>query len=145
MIERGPIRFEIIKHFGVLSTAQTGWTKEFNIVKWNDREKFDIRDWAPGHERMSKGVTLYEHEMKQIYELCSEIFGEVPKEQPAEEKSEQTSDEERCEQAPAEDKCEEGPVEEKSEQTQVIQNLQTAHEQEEQLMADKVAEEEIPF
>ena len=136
MIERGPIRFEIIKHFGVLSTAQTGWTKEFNIVKWNDREKFDIRDWAPGHERMSKGVTLYEHEMKQIYELCSEIFGEVPKEQPVEAK---------CEQAPAEEKCEQAPVEEKSEQTQMIQNLQTAHEQEVQTMADKVAEEEIPF
>lgn len=127
MIERGPIRFEIIKHFGVLSTAQTGWTKEFNIVKWNDREKFDIRDWAPGHERMSKGVTLYEHEMKQIYELCSEIFGEVPKEQPVEAK---------CEQTPAEEKCE---------QMQVIQTPPAAPEQEGPTMADKVAEEEIPF
>ena len=74
MIERGPIKFEIIRHFGVLSTAPTGWTKEFNIVRWNDREKYDIRDWAPGHERMSKGITLYEYEMKKIFDLCSEIF-----------------------------------------------------------------------
>ena len=77
MIERGPIKFEIVRHFGVLSTAPTGWTKEFNIVRWNDREKFDIRDWAPGHERMSKGVTLYEYEMKKIFEMCTEIFSEV--------------------------------------------------------------------
>ena len=79
MVERdsGPIRFEIVKHFGVLSTAQTGWTKEFNLVKWNDHpEKYDIRDWAPGHERMSKGVTLYDYEMKKIAELCAGFFDE---------------------------------------------------------------------
>ena len=119
MIERGPIRFEIVKHFGVLSTAQTGWTKEFNIVRWNDREKFDIRDWAPGHERMSKGITLYEDEMKKIFELCSDIFGERPDVAPVQPQEEQSR-----EAQPQEEQlqvCSEPPV------------------------ADKVAEEELPF
>lgn len=73
--DRGPIKVEIVEHFGVLSTAPTGWTKEFNLVKWNDRpEKYDIRDWSPGHERMSKGVTLFDYEMKKIAELCIGLF-----------------------------------------------------------------------
>ena len=77
--ESGPIKVEIVEHFGVLSTAPTGWTKEFNLVKWNDRpEKYDIRDWSPGHERMSKGVTLFDYEMKKIVELCSGFFDETP-------------------------------------------------------------------
>ena len=127
MIERGPIRFEIVKHFGVLSTAQTGWTKEFNIVRWNDREKFDIRDWAPGHERMSKGITLYEHEMKKIFELCSDIFGSQPQE-------EQPQEEQPQEEQPQEEQSrEEQPQEEQ---------LQVCGEQP---VADKVAEEELPF
>lgn len=76
--ERGPIKVEIVKHFGVLSTAPTGWTKEFNLVRWNDRpEKYDIRDWAPGHERMSKGVTLFDYEMKKIADLCAGLFEET--------------------------------------------------------------------
>ena len=73
--ERGPVKFEIIKHIGVLNTYPTGWSKEFNIVKWNDKsEKYDVRDWAPGHERMSRGITLYEDELEKLYGFCSGIF-----------------------------------------------------------------------
>lgn len=73
--ERGSIKFEIVKRIGVLNTYPTGWSKEFNIVKWNDKsEKYDVRDWSPGHERMSRGVTLYESELKKMMELCSGIF-----------------------------------------------------------------------
>lgn len=59
------IKFEIIKEIGVLSESSKGWRKELNFVSWNDgAPKYDLRDWAPEHEKMGKGVTLTEDEMK---------------------------------------------------------------------------------
>ena len=76
--ERGTVKFEIIEHIGVLNTSPTGWNKEINVVKWNDKpEKYDIRDWSPGHERMSRGVTLYGKKKKKLMELCAGMFSEV--------------------------------------------------------------------
>ena len=50
------IKYEITKHIGVLSESAKGWTKELNLISWNDREpKYDIREWAPGREKMGKG------------------------------------------------------------------------------------------
>ena len=47
--------YEIVEELGVLSETAKGWTKEFNMVSWNGREpKYDIREWAPGHEKMGK-------------------------------------------------------------------------------------------
>ena len=75
--ERGTVKFEIIEHIGVLNTSPTGWNKEINVVKWNDKpEKYDIRDWSPGHERMSRGVTLYGDALPRTLRsvLCSCFF-----------------------------------------------------------------------
>ena len=59
------IKYEIIKEIGVLSANASGWRKEINLVSWNDREpKYDIRDWSEGHEKMGKGITLSEEEVK---------------------------------------------------------------------------------
>ncbi len=64
------IKYEITKELGVISENAKGWTKELNMVSWNDRDpKFDIREWSPDHTRMSKGVSLTEDEMKQLVEL----------------------------------------------------------------------------
>jgi len=64
------VRFEIVEFIGVLASHSTGWNKEINLVRWNGgTPKYDIRDWDPGHERMSKGVTLSEYEMRHIFEL----------------------------------------------------------------------------
>lgn len=64
------IKYEITRELGVISENAKGWTKELNMVSWNDREpKFDIREWSPDHTRMSKGVSLTEDEMKQLVEL----------------------------------------------------------------------------
>ncbi|MDN6168036.1 MAG: PC4/YdbC family ssDNA-binding protein, partial [Lactococcus lactis] len=50
--------YEIIESFGVLSQSPSGWTRELNLVSWNDRPaKYDIRDWSPDHEKMGKGLT----------------------------------------------------------------------------------------
>ena len=67
------IKYEITKHIGVLSTSAKGWTKELNLVSWNDREaKYDIRDWSPEHDKMGKGVTLNEEELMALKNLLSE-------------------------------------------------------------------------
>ena len=43
-------------------------------VSWNDNApKYDIRDWEPKHEKMSRGITLTEEE---AYELSIMLAGE---------------------------------------------------------------------
>jgi hypothetical protein len=71
------ITFDILKHFGVLSEEKNGWKKELNLVSWNGRNpKLDIRDWAPGHEKMGKGVTLTAEEGRTLRELLAIALGE---------------------------------------------------------------------
>lgn len=66
------IKFEIVKEIAVLSESPKGWRKELNLISWNDREpKFDIRDWAPNHEKMGKGITLSDEELKQLKEALN--------------------------------------------------------------------------
>ena len=68
------IKYEITKEMGVLSEGSKGWQKEINLVSWNDRKpKVDIRDWAPEHEKMGKGVTLNKEELIQLKELLNSI------------------------------------------------------------------------
>lgn len=63
-------RFSIVRHFGVLSTSPTGWTKELNMVEWNGKAaKYDLRDWRPDHEKMGRGITLSKNEMKELADL----------------------------------------------------------------------------
>lgn len=62
-----PIEFEIVKHIADLTVYQTGWVKEVNVVSWNNAvPKIDIREWSPDHERMSKGITLFEDEARKL-------------------------------------------------------------------------------
>lgn len=62
--------YEIVKTIAVLSTSKSGWTKELNLVAWNGREpKYDIREWAPEHEKMGKGVTLSDDEFSVLKEI----------------------------------------------------------------------------
>jgi hypothetical protein len=68
------IKYEIIEKVGVLSTSASGWTKELNLISWNDREpKYDLRDWSADHEKMSKGVTLSREELQALKELLDTI------------------------------------------------------------------------
>ena len=54
-------------HIGNLSESSRGWTKELNIISWNGGvPKLDIRDWAPEHEKMGKGITLSEEEAEKL-------------------------------------------------------------------------------
>ena len=66
------IKFEIIKKMGVLSATASGWEKQLNLMRWNDREpKYDIREWSPDGEKMGKGVTLSKEELLALKELLN--------------------------------------------------------------------------
>ena len=68
------IKYEIIKHIGSLSESSRGWTKELNIISWNGGvPKLDIRDWAPEHEKMGKGITLTEEEAEKLARLLQAL------------------------------------------------------------------------
>ena len=70
----GENKYEIIEELGVLSESAKVWTKELNLISWNGgAPKYDIRDWAPEHEKMGKGVTLSEEEAKKLYVLLREV------------------------------------------------------------------------
>jgi len=61
------IKYDIVETIGVLSENNKGWKKELNLISWNGaKPKYDIRDWSPEHEKMGKGVTLSEEEMKML-------------------------------------------------------------------------------
>ncbi len=67
-------KYEIKKELGVLSENLGGWTKELNLISWNDREpKFDIRDWAPEHEKMGKGITLSVEDLVALRDILNEL------------------------------------------------------------------------
>ena len=67
------IKFEIKKEIGVLSESAKGWRKELNLVSWNGAEaKYDIREWAPEHEKMGKGITLTKEEADKLLVLLKE-------------------------------------------------------------------------
>ena len=59
--------YEIVEEIAVLSENNKGWRKELNLVSWNGRPpKFDLRDRAPDHEKMGKGLTLTNEEFEQL-------------------------------------------------------------------------------
>lgn len=58
-------KYEIVEKIAVLSQSSKGWTKELNLIKWNDREaKYDIREWSPDGQKMGKGITFSKDEAK---------------------------------------------------------------------------------
>lgn len=66
--------FKIIKELGILSTNPKGWSLELNMVSWNERDpKYDIRTWDPSHEKMGKGITLKNEELKQLKQLLNSL------------------------------------------------------------------------
>ncbi len=68
------IKFEIKETVGVLSEGSKGWQKELNLISWNDKEpKYDIREWAPEHSKMGKGVTLSKDELQKLREILNQM------------------------------------------------------------------------
>lgn len=69
------VTFEIESPIGIISTnEETGWSRELNLVNWNGSgAKFDIRSWDPKHEKMSRGITLTEEEVRKLAELLKMV------------------------------------------------------------------------
>ena len=68
------LKYEIVKSLGILSQSPSGWTKELNLVSWNGRDpKYDIREWAPEHTKMGKGVTMSGDEIILLRDLLNEV------------------------------------------------------------------------
>ncbi|MGE5375518.1 MAG: YdbC family protein [Bacteroidota bacterium] len=68
------IKYEIVKKIGLVSKAGSGWTKELNLISWNDREaKYDLRDWSADGSKMGKGVTLSKEELVALRDLLNKL------------------------------------------------------------------------
>lgn len=68
------IKYEIVDKIGQLSEPSKGWVKELNLISWNDREpKYDLRDWAPEHKKVGKGVTLSIEELKKLRYILNQM------------------------------------------------------------------------
>ena len=50
------------------------WKKELNLISWNNREaKYDIRDWDETHEKMGKGITFNQEELKKLKDILNTL------------------------------------------------------------------------
>ena len=65
---------EITEPIGILSQSTNGWSRQINLISWNGRApKYDIRDWAPGNEKMGKGISMSLEELKALKEILDEM------------------------------------------------------------------------
>lgn len=68
------IKYEITNEIGVIAETSKGWTKELNMVAWNNyAPKYDIREWDPEHTKMGKGVTFNLEEIKKLRDLLNSL------------------------------------------------------------------------
>ena len=66
--------FEITEKIAVLSTSKAGWALELNKVSWGGRPaKYDLRSWAPDHQKMGKGITLSDEELNSLKNTLNEL------------------------------------------------------------------------
>ncbi len=71
------IQYEIVKEIAVLSTGDSGYTKEINLISWNGKEpKYDIRSFSPNREKCGKGITLNADEAAALKALQKELNSE---------------------------------------------------------------------
>lgn len=68
------IKYDILEKIGALSTSASGWSKELNLISWNDRDaKYDLRDWSADGSKMGKGVTLTKAELSALRDLLNKM------------------------------------------------------------------------
>ena len=68
------LKYEVVEKIGLLSESPRGWTKELNLISWNEREpKYDLREWSPDGERMGKGITLTKEDLLALRRFLSKL------------------------------------------------------------------------
>ena len=66
--------FNIEESVAVISTSKSGWNLELNKVSWGDRPaKYDLRSWSPDHQKMGKGLTFTDEELKSLKEKLNAV------------------------------------------------------------------------
>ena len=69
------ITYDIVETIGTVDSGNK--TLELNRISWNHRAPvFDLRKWDETHEKMGKGVTMNESDLRGLYEMLCEYFGE---------------------------------------------------------------------
>jgi len=64
------VKFEILNVLGTIAEGTKGWNKQLTRISWDGNEpKYDIRTWSPDYEKMGKGVTLSEEELRTLKTL----------------------------------------------------------------------------
>lgn len=64
--------FEIVKNIGTVGKGKGGWNIELNLVSWGGRPpKYDLRSWAPDHQKMGKGITLSKEELENLKNILN--------------------------------------------------------------------------
>lgn len=67
-------KYEIVEEIAVISESSRGWSKELNLISWNERDpKYDLREWSPEHEKMGKGITLSAEELKILRDALNKL------------------------------------------------------------------------
>lgn len=69
---------KIVKHFGDLSKAKSGWALEFNMVEWtpdngSSFQRYDIRHWSPDHTKAGKGISMSDEEVATFKDLLAKV------------------------------------------------------------------------
>jgi len=68
-------KLTMYNHIGKLCEPNNGYTKEFNLVSWNNREPvYDIRTWNADHTEWKKGITITYNEMRKFRKLFNDYF-----------------------------------------------------------------------
>ncbi|MCS4536953.1 MULTISPECIES: YdbC family protein [unclassified Mycoplasma] len=72
--KKSQITNNIVRKIGKIGgLTSSGYTKELNLVSWNNGEpKYDIRDWSEDYARSSKGITLSVEELKTLKAILDE-------------------------------------------------------------------------
>lgn len=67
-------KYVIKMTLGDLSKGKNGWSKQANIIKWNNGLfKLDIRDWNSTKQQMRRGITLTRSEVQALVNLLKNI------------------------------------------------------------------------
>jgi len=67
-------KYEIVQRIAVLSESGK-WTKELNMVSWNERPaKYDLRDWNHEEGKVGKGTTLSEEDLRNLKEVLNAMI-----------------------------------------------------------------------
>lgn len=68
------VTFDVRQPIRVLSSKESGWKKEINVVSWNKRPpKLDIREWNADRSKMKKGITLNREEALLLRKTLEEM------------------------------------------------------------------------